>query len=137
VQLVRRERTRIDGGDGRVPGDDADLALLTRPVAAAGRVDRNAVPASRVEDRRPREHARLAERLILGPLEEPQTDAVRVRLRQLDGGLGAQLAAAAFSARYFAIHRAPHSSRPSRKSPARTASTHCGARASMIALVRP
>ena len=40
-------------------------------------------------------------------------------------------------ARWAAIQRAPHSSWPSRKSAARTASTHSGARASMIALVSP
>ncbi len=40
-------------------------------------------------------------------------------------------------ARWAAIQRAPHSSWPSRKSAARTASTQTGARASMIALVSP
>src|SRR6266700_2020878 len=46
------------------------------------------------------------------------------------------LAAACF-ARYIRIHVAPHSSRPSRKSVARTPSTISGRRESMIALVSP
>src|SRR5262249_54443449 len=89
-----------------------------------------------VEDRRAGKHARLLDRAILAGLEEAQAHPLGVRLlRQvLDGAHGA--AAACFS-RYMRIHVAPHSSRPSRKSVARTDSTISGRRESMIALVSP
>ena len=59
VQLVGRERTRVDRRDGQLALDHAHLALLARAVAAAGGVDRDAVPAGRVEHRRARGHAHL------------------------------------------------------------------------------
>ena len=124
VQLLDREGARIDRSDRRVPRDDANLALLARAVTAARRVDRDAVPARRIEDRRSCEHARFPERLVLRTLQEAEPDPVGVRLGKLDGRLGAHVAAAACFARKSAIQRAPHSSWPSRKSPARTASTH-------------
>ena len=65
LQLLGRERARVDGVDRQVAGDDLDLALLARAVAAARRVDRDAVPARRVEHRRSGEHARLLDGAIL------------------------------------------------------------------------
>jgi hypothetical protein len=57
--------------DRNVAGQDPDLALLTGAVAAAGRVDRDPVPAGGVE------HGRAARDPDLGTVgEEPQPDAV-------------------------------------------------------------
>ncbi len=137
LQLLGRERARIDRAERRVTRHDAHLALLARPVAAAGRVDRNAVPARCVEDRRAGEHARFLDCVILTRLEKAKLDALGTRLIELDDGLGAHAAASACFLRKSAIQRAPHSSRPSRKSVARTASTVSRRRASMIALVSP
>src|SRR5581483_8916597 len=79
AQLLRRERARVDGGDRRVAGDDLDLALLAGAVTAARRVDRDAVPARRVEDRRPGGNARLLDCVVLADLQEAQTHPVRVQ----------------------------------------------------------
>src|SRR5207253_9906499 len=88
--------------------------------------------ARAVEERRAGRNACLF-RLPVGLLKD-EPDAVRMRF--LDRELGAHAAAACF-ARYAAIHAAPHSSWPIRKSVARTASTISCERASMIALVNP
>jgi hypothetical protein len=128
AQLVRAERTRVDGVDRDVTGGHAHLALATRAMPAARRVDRDAVPRCGVEHGRPCGDAHLA---ALGA--EAQADAPGPRL---DGGVGHPCAAACF-ARCAAIQRPPHSSWPSRKSAARTPSTQTGERASMIALVSP
>ena len=80
LQLLDAEGTGIDRRDRRVPGDDLDLALLARAVAAAGRVDGDAVPARGVEDRRAGEHARLLDGAVFARLEEAQADAVGVLL---------------------------------------------------------
>ena len=50
---------------GACPEIDLDLALLARAVTAAGRVDRDAVPARGVEDRRAGEDARLLDGAVL------------------------------------------------------------------------
>ncbi len=59
LQLVGLERARVDRRDPDRARRDPHLALLAGAVAAAGRVDRDGVPARRVEERRPRRHARL------------------------------------------------------------------------------
>ena len=135
LQLLDRERARIDRAQRRVAGDDLDLALLARPVAAAGRVDRDPVPARRVEDRRSREDARLLDGAVLADLEEAHAHPLRMR-RVRDVLERAHAFAACFSL-YMRIQVAPHSSRPRRKSVALTASTISGRLASMIALVSP
>ena len=52
AQLVGAERARVDRAHRHVPVVDPHLALLARAVATARRVDRDAVPARGVEDRR-------------------------------------------------------------------------------------
>jgi hypothetical protein len=136
LQLLDSERTRVDRADGRLARDDLDLALLARPVTAAGRVDRDPVPARGVEDRRAGEHARLLDGAVFAGLEEAEPDPLGMRL------VGkvferAHVVVAACLSRYMRIQVAPHSSRPSRKSVARTASTISGRRESMMALVSP
>ena len=105
----------VAGVDRQVAGDDFDLALLARAVAATRRVDRDAVPARSVEHRRSGEHARLLDRTILARLEKTQAYAVRVDLGELRQRLGAHDAAVASACflRKSAIQREPHSSRPS------------------------
>src|SRR5690606_25625156 len=102
--------------------DDPDLALAAGAVAAAGGVDRDAVPAGGVEQRDARRHPHLA-----GP--------TAVDLVGDADPVGAH--AGCFLARCAAIHAAPHSSLPSSRSAAFTASTICGVRTSMTALVSP
>ena len=57
AQLVGIERPRVQPGDRQLPVDDPDLALAARSVPAAGRVDRDAVPARGVEQGDPGGHA--------------------------------------------------------------------------------
>src|SRR6185312_5591055 len=132
LQLVDRERPRVDRVDRHRAVEDAHLALLAGAVAAAGGIDRDPVPGRGVEDGRAGGDADVA---AVGAELQPHPPGAR------GGGCLAHAApaacAAASLARWAAIQRAPHSSWPSRKSAARTASTHTGARASMIALVRP
>ncbi len=97
LQLVDGERARVDGAQRRVPGDDAHLALLARAVAAAGRVDRDAVPARRVEDRRAGGHARLLDGVVLADLEEAEAHPVGMRLLRDVRDRVHALAAACFS----------------------------------------
>ena len=59
AQLVRAERARVDRAHRHVAVLDPHLALLARAVAAARRVDRHAVPARGVEDRRAARHAHV------------------------------------------------------------------------------
>ena len=68
-QLIRTKSPRVQRTYGNVPRHDPDAALLARPVAAAGRVDRDRVPARGVEHRRA---ARDADLRALG--QEPQPD---------------------------------------------------------------
>src|SRR5207244_6144220 len=121
---------------GPVAGSDRALPVRARAGGAAGRVDRDAVPAGGGEDGRAREHARLLDGAVLARLEEAQADAVGVLLLREVHDRAHAVAAACLS-RYMRIQTAPHSSRPSRKSVARTASTISGRRESMIALVKP
>ena len=72
AELVGGERAGVDAGEGHVAGDDPHLALLAGPVAAAGRVDGDPVPAGGVEDRR---SARDADLGAVG--QEAQADALR------------------------------------------------------------
>src|SRR5262249_34120631 len=135
AKLVGAEGTRVDWAELGAAGNDAYLALLAGAVTAAGRIDRDAVPARGVEERRPGRDACLLDRPVLADLQVAEADALGMRLLRkiLDG---AHVAAACF-ARWRRIHSAPHSSWPMRKSVARTASTVSSRRASMIALVSP
>ena len=117
--------------DRHVALEHAHLALLARAVAAAGRVDRDAVPARRVEHRRAARHAHLRalglepQPRALGPVERGH------RLDQLRLARAHDAAtASALRARCAAIQRAPHGSWPSSRSAARTSSTHDRARCS-------
>ena len=75
-ELVRRERARVEIRDADRTVDDAHLALLARAVPAAGRVDRDRVPAGCVEDGRSAGNPRLAEQARLGRgVEEAQQDS--------------------------------------------------------------
>src|SRR5256885_4897626 len=136
LQLLDAEGARIDRTDRRATRDDLHLALLARAVAAARRVDGDAVPARGVEDGRACEYARLLDRAVFARLKEAQANPVGVLLLRKIHDRTHVVAAACFS-RYMRIQAAPHSSRPRRKSVARTASTISGRRESMIALVRP
>ncbi len=182
-ELVGREGPRVEPGDRDLALDDPDLALAAGAVAAARRVDRDAVPATR---RRTRvtpggtRTSRSAARFFCSTLAREEGDphpahAVRCRLgrrrgrggrspsrpsrryasrgaevgpsgvavtacpsrnrvrrRRPDGSPSGQRSAvappaAAFClARSAAIQFAPHSSLPSIRSAALTASTICG-----------
>ena len=70
-QLVGRKRPRVQRAHRHVPRDDPHATLLAGPVSAAGRVDRDPVPARRVE------HGRAAGDANLRALgEEAQPDAL-------------------------------------------------------------
>src|SRR4029077_6149020 len=108
---------------------------LARPVAAAGRVDRDAVPARGVEQVHPGGHPRFA----AGRLEaqdDPAPSVVAGGLVELDvvGNRHAPQTAVCVAAadRNCAIQLAPHGSLPSSRSLAWAAITHSGARAFMI-----
>src|SRR2546421_12382031 len=77
--------------------------------------------------------------MILADLEEAHPHPLGMRrLRNIfERAHVAPAAVAACFSLYIRIQVAPHWSRPSRKSVARTASTISGRRESMIALVRP
>ena len=94
LQLVGRERARVDRRQLLAPGRDAHLALLAGPVAAAGRVDRNAVPACAVEERRAGRHARLLGRAVR--LLEDEPDPVGMDLVDLRRGRAHDVSAACF-----------------------------------------
>ena len=94
LQLVGRERARIDRGDLLPAGRHAHLALLARTVPAAGRVDRDAVPARAVEEGRAGRHARLL-RGAVGLLED-EPDAVRMNLLDPRRGRAHDVSAACF-----------------------------------------
>src|SRR5690606_31750477 len=158
-ELGRGERPFVGGGDrGAAPGEP-HLALAAGAVPAAGRVDGDAVPARRVEHADVRRYPDVP----TGGGEQQGDPGWAARLDLLHGAhgptgsfAGSEDAAgsgdaggsavcsaartacsAACRARWVAIHRAPHSSLPSSRSVARTVSTTCGVRASMIALVNP
>src|SRR5215472_19350205 len=111
-------------------------------MAAAGRVDRDAVPARRVEQgdagRHPHSLAARQEVQL-----HPRGLRVLVQAAQLVGGgvrhgAGAgSAAAAACLTLCAAIHPAPHGSRLVSRSAALTAWTSCNDLASMMALVSP
>src|SRR5439155_681469 len=134
--LLRRVGPDVQAGRrGRVLGDP-DPALLAGAVAAAGRVDGDAVPAGRVEQG----HAvRNPHRPVIEDKIDPNgLGYCFLRRRHVAPWTCAFAASAAFCwARCAAIQFAPHSSRFSTRSAALTARTICGARASMIALVSP
>ena len=92
LQLVGRERARVDRRELLPPRGDAHLALLAGAVAAARRVDRDAVPARAVEQRRAGRNARFLRRAVR--LLEDEPDAIRMDL--LDHGLDHAAAAACF-----------------------------------------
>ena len=145
---------------------DLDLAFLAGTVAAAGRVDRDAVPAGGVEHRDARRHAhpqagreevqldpgRRAGEASRGHLSHGAAavtactaafaECGRVRLRgcvrlRAHAGMLACGRPLAAAARCAAIQPAPHASRLVSRSAAFTARTSWADRASMIALVRP
>ena len=130
--------SRLDGAGGS--SVDPDLALLAGAVAAAGRVDGDAVPAGRVEQGH-------AVRNPHRPVIEDKIDPNGLGGRRPPPSSRGSLAPAPAprrpawlrpaGARCAAIQLAPHSSRFSTRSAALTARTICGARASMIALVSP
>ena len=97
LQLLRRERARVDSRDRLLAARDAHLALLARAVAAAGRVDRHAVPARSVEQRRPGRDARLLHGAVR--LLEDEPDAVGMRV--LEHRLGLRDGHAAAAACFF------------------------------------
>ena len=155
-ELSAGEGARIDRPDRQLSGDDPHLALLAGAVAAAGRVDRDSVPAGGVEHRRATGYPHL------GALrQELQPDALgavaRLRELLLHGAQRAALnrrcgaapltlrrrareavasAAAARRARCAAIQLAPQASWPSSRSAARALRTQTSA-VDMIAEVRP
>src|SRR5262249_29855532 len=158
-RLVGPDRAGVElGGGARAPVQHPALALLAGAVTAAGGVDRDAVPARGVEQGDPVRHPHPPRARL-----EDQVDPYRaVRVPRsagpgghavVDAGHGAACAAApaarpspqgapaawaaACWARCAAIQDAPQESRSSSRSAALTARTICGARASMIALVRP
>ena len=100
LQLLDRERARVDRRQRLLARRDAHLALLARAVAAAGRVDRDAVPARAVEERRPCGNAHLLD-LAVGLLED-DPDALDGRLVLDRDGVGAHAVAAASAASCFA-----------------------------------
>ena len=81
LQLVGRERARVDRRELLPAGGDAHLAFLAGAVTAAGRVDRDAVPARAVEQRRAGGDARFLRRAVR--LLEDEPNAVRVDLLEL------------------------------------------------------
>src|SRR4029079_1381202 len=88
-------------------------------------------------ERRPGRDARLLRgRAVVAGRLEPEQHAILLHRGWEDLRRAPDSAGACFS-RNDAIQRAPHSSRPSRRSPARTASTHSGERESIIALSSP
>ena len=115
LQLVDRERARVDRRERLLPGRDAHLALLARAVAAAGRVDRDAVPARAVEERRARGDARFLDRAV-GLLED-EPDAIRMDLLDRGSVAHCQLAAPRRPSRTSALP-APASLRRLRQPPA-------------------
>src|SRR5581483_4773082 len=115
-------RPDVQAGRRRSVAVNPYPALFAGPVPAAGRVDRDAVPARRVEQRHAVRHPD-------GPLIEKQI---------YPNGLGCLFRCHCCCwARKARIQFAPQSSRPSTRSAALTARTICGVLASMIALVRP
>src|SRR4029077_5251264 len=138
LDLLRRIGPDVQAGRrGRVLGDP-DPALLSWAVAAAGRVDGDAVPAGRVEQGH-------AVRNPHRPVIEDQIDPNglggcfprRRHVAPWPSACALAASAAFWAARCAAIQLAPHSSRFSTRSAALTARTICGDRASMIALVSP
>ena len=117
---------------GTSPSQHLHLALLARPVAAAGGVDRDAVPARGVEDRRAARHAHLGavgQEAQPHPLGAVRSGGLRRAVgsaRRLRPRPRAHAASAAWRARCAAIQRAPHASWPSSRSAARTGSTQRG-----------
>jgi len=91
LQFLRRERPRIDRGDRLLAGGNPHLALLAGAMAAAGGVDRHAVPARAVEQRRAGRDTRLLDRAV--GLFEDEPDPVRMDL--VDHGLRLRRHAAA------------------------------------------
>ena len=55
-QLVGRKRARVELRERSLAADDLDLALATRAVPTTGRIDRDAVPRRRIEDRHTTRH---------------------------------------------------------------------------------
>ena len=104
LQLLDRERSRVDRRQRLLARRDAHLALLARAVAAARRVDRDAVPAGAVEERRPRGNAHLLH-LAVGLLED-DPDALDGGSELDADGVGAHAVAAASAASCFAANPA-------------------------------
>src|SRR6202012_4689812 len=104
--LLRGIGPQVKAGRHRRFRLEPDPALLAGAVAAAGGVDRDAVPARRVE-----EGDSLRDPYPAG--DEPGGDAL------VHGWTGiAWVGSAAFAARNAAIQAAPQSSRPSNRSAA-------------------
>src|SRR5256885_14282899 len=89
-ELIRRERARVEVRDAEGAAADGHLAFLAGAVAAARRVDGDAVPARRVEHGRPARYACLAERAGFRPgvqeAQETPSGSGLVLLRFLDTG---------------------------------------------------
>ena len=94
AQLLVVERTRVQPGDRRGVVGDADLALLAGAVPATGGVDRDAVPAGRVEHGHARRHGDVA----IGRTEAQVHPAGAVVRGRLGAGRRGQRVDAAFAA---------------------------------------
>ena len=125
----------------------AGISSLARPYASAVSIKLTPSSTARRTTRTARPDLRLTPYAVAGETHRAETDSVdkplfgdierQSKRRSPQFVCPHQGRETACRSRNSAIHRAPHWSRPNRRSPARTASTQAVERASMIALVIP